>query len=880
MKPSTYMTAAEIRSAYLKFFESKGHTIVKSSPVVPQDDPTLLFTNAGMNQFKANFLGLDKSLNRATTAQKCIRAGGKHNDLDNVGYTARHHTFFEMLGNFSFGDYFKREAIHWAWELLTTVYKLPEDRLWVTVYFEDDEAYDIWKDEIHVPEERIIRIGDNKGARYMSDNFWMMGDTGPCGPCSEIFYDRGPKVQGGPPGSPDEDGDRYMEIWNLVFTQFNRDTSGKLNRLPRPNIDTGMGLERLASVLQDVPTNYDIDLFQNIMAAAKRAVEEAGAENVDPQSPSLKVIADHIRSCGFAIADGVKPGNEGRAYVLRRICRRAIRHGYKLGARGLFFYKLMGALAQEMGDVYPEIKNPKIADIIKAEEERFLATLSNGMQILEAAIAETKDGVLSGDVAFKLHDTYGFPVDLTGDVCREKGLGVDTEGFDRAMAEQKAKARAAGKFKVAADVLYTGENNVFTGYETLVEPEAKVLALYKGGVQVEEGAAGDDMIVILDKTPFYAEMGGQMGDAGVLENASTLLAVSETYRIKESVFGHVAHVKEGAVRVGDVFKAEVNAETRAAVARNHSVTHLMHKALREVLGAHVAQKGSLVTDKVTRFDFLHDKPLTAEEIAEVEAIVNKEILANTEVVTRVMSLEEAKTSGAVMLFGEKYGKTVRVVTVGTSTELCGGTHVARTGDIGSFKILGEAGISAGVRRMEAVTGLNAVALMQHQAKLLAEAALRFKTPAEELASKIDHLIETAKQLEKEVASYKEKLAAEQGASAVAKAEDVAGVKVLVTTLDGMDAKSLRTTMDDLKNKLKSAVILLAVAANGKIQFCAGVTKDLVGRVKAGELVNFAAAQAGGKGGGKPDMAMAGATDVTKLDAAMTSAKTWITEKLA
>ena len=880
MKPSTYMTAAEIRSAYLKFFESKGHTIVKSSPVVPQDDPTLLFTNAGMNQFKANFLGLDKSLNRATTAQKCIRAGGKHNDLDNVGYTARHHTFFEMLGNFSFGDYFKREAIHWAWELLTTVYKLPEDRLWVTVYFEDDEAYDIWKDEIHVPEERIIRIGDNKGARYMSDNFWMMGDTGPCGPCSEIFYDRGPKVQGGPPGSPDEDGDRYMEIWNLVFTQFNRDTSGKLNRLPRPNIDTGMGLERLASVLQDVPTNYDIDLFQNIMAAAKRAVEEAGAENVDPQSPSLKVIADHIRSCGFAIADGVKPGNEGRAYVLRRICRRAIRHGYKLGARGLFFYKLMGALAQEMGDVYPEIKNPKIADIIKAEEERFLATLSNGMQILEAAIAETKDGVLSGDVAFKLHDTYGFPVDLTGDVCREKGLTVDTEGFDRAMAEQKAKARAAGKFKVAADVLYTGENNVFTGYETLVEPEAKVLALYKGGVQVEEGAAGDDMIVVLDKTPFYAEMGGQMGDAGVLENASTLLAVSETYRIKESVFGHVAHVTEGVVRVGDVFKAEVNAETRAAVARNHSVTHLMHKALREVLGAHVAQKGSLVTDKVTRFDFLHDKPLTAEEIAEVEAIVNKEILANTEVVTRVMSLEEAKTSGAVMLFGEKYGKTVRVVTVGTSTELCGGTHVARTGDIGSFKILGEAGISAGVRRMEAVTGLNAVALMQHQAKLLAEAALRFKTPSEELASKIDHLMETAKQLEKEVASYKEKLAAEQGASAVAKAEDVAGVKVLVTTLDGMDAKSLRTTMDDLKNKLKSAVILLAVAANGKIQFCAGVTKDLVGRVKAGELVNFAAAQAGGKGGGKPDMAMAGATDVAKLDAAMTSAKTWIAEKLA
>lgn len=873
------MTAADIRQAYLKFFESKGHTIVKSSPVVPKDDPTLLFTNAGMNQFKANFLGLDKSLHRATTSQKCIRAGGKHNDLDNVGYTARHHTFFEMLGNFSFGDYFKHDAIHWAWELLTTVYKLPPERLWVTVYFEDDEAYNIWLNEIHVPAERIIRIGDNKGARYMSDNFWMMGDTGPCGPCSEIFYDRGPSVQGGPPGSPDEDGDRYMEIWNLVFTQFNRDTTGKLNRLPHPNIDTGMGLERIASVLQDVPTNYDIDLFQNIMAAAKNAVEEAGAQNVDPQSPSLKVIADHIRCCSFAVADGVKPGNEGRAYVLRRICRRAIRHGYKLGARGLFFYKLVDSVAQEMGDTYPEVKDPRIAEVIKSEEERFLQTLSNGMEILEAAIAETKDGVLDGNVAFKLHDTYGFPVDLTSDVCRERGLKVDVEAFDKAMDEQKSKARAAGKFKVAAGVLYTGENNTFEGYKTLDEPQAKVLALYRNGAQVEEAAAGDDVIVVLDKTPFYAEMGGQVGDVGILENGTTLLQVTDTFRIKESVFGHAAHIKEGSLKAGDVLDAQVDQATRAAVARNHSVTHIMHKALREVLGAHVAQKGSLVNSKVTRFDFTHDKPMTTEQIAEVEDIVNTEILANTPVLAREMSIEEAKKAGAVMLFGEKYGATVRVLDIGTSRELCGGTHVARTGDIGCFKIVSEAGISAGVRRVEAVTGMNALKLMQHNAALLTESAARFKTPAEELPGKIDRLIADAHELEKELTAAKDKLAAAQGANVVAKAEDVAGVKVLVAVLEGMDAKSLRTTMDDLKNKLGSAVILLAVAGD-KIQFCAGVTKDLTGRIKAGELVNAAAAVAGGKGGGKPDMAMAGAADVAKLADAMKAARTFIGEKLA
>ena len=880
MKPDTYMTAAEIRTAFLKFFESKGHPIVASSPVVPQDDPTLLFTNAGMNQFKDNFLGLDKSLQRATTAQKCIRAGGKHNDLDNVGYTARHHTFFEMLGNFSFGDYFKREAIAWAWELLTKVYKLPAERLWVTVYIEDDEAYDIWNKEIGVPAERIVRIGDNKGARYMSDNFWMMGDTGPCGPCSEIFFDRGPKIQGGPPGSPDEDGDRYMEIWNLVFTQFNRDTAGNMNRLPKPNIDTGMGLERLASVLQQVDTNYDIDLFQNLMRAAKQAVEEAGAENVDPQSPSLKVIADHIRSCGFAVADGVKPGNEGRAYVIRRICRRAIRHGYKLGARGPFFYKLIEPLAREMGDIYPEIKNPRIAEVIRAEEERFLQTLSNGMQILDEAMVECKDGVLPGDIAFKLHDTYGFPVDLTGDVCRERGLTVDTEGFEACMLEQKNKARAAGKFKIAADVLFTGDNNEFVGYDTLEVPQAKVLAVYKDGSQVEAAQAGDDVLVILDKTPFYAEMGGQVGDTGVLENGTTLLQVRDCLKLKASVFSHVAHVCEGEVKTGDTFKAVVDAKRREAIMRNHSVTHIMHKALREVLGEHVAQKGSLVNDAVTRFDFHHDKPMTAEEIRQVEDIVNAEILANTPVQCRVMSLADARTSGATMLFGEKYGETVRVLNIGTSVELCGGTHVARTGDIGSFKIISEAGISAGVRRVEAVTGLNSVRLMQDNADLLATAAAKFKAPAQELPEKIDHLGETVKRLEKELAEAKAKLAAKQGDEALSAAQDVNGVKVLLTTLEGIDAKTLRETMDKFKSKFGSAVIVLAVTGGDKAQLCAGVTKDLIGKIKAGELVNFVAAQCGGKGGGKPDMAMAGASDVKALPAALESARAWIAEKLA
>ncbi len=879
MKPSTYMTASEIRKAYLEFFKSKGHTIVKSSPVVPQDDPTLLFTNAGMNQFKANFLGLDKSLSRATTSQKCIRAGGKHNDLDNVGYTARHHTFFEMLGNFSFGDYFKREAISWAWELLTTVYKLPPERLWVTVYAEDDEAYGIWNQEIGVPADRIVRIGDNKGARYMSDNFWMMGDTGPCGPCSEIFYDRGPSVQGGPPGSPDEDGDRYLEIWNLVFTQFNRDASGKMNRLPRPNIDTGMGLERIASVLQDVPTNYDIDLFQNIMRAAKAAVEEAGATNVDPQSPSLKVIADHIRACAFSVADGVNPGNEGRAYVLRRIARRAIRHGYKLGARGLFFYKLVEPLAHEMGELYPELNNPRIAEVLRAEEERFGMTLATGMEILEAAIAHTKDGVLDGEIAFKLHDTYGFPVDLTGDVCRERGLKVDIDAFNLAMNEQREKARASAKFKIAAGLVYNGEAGLFTGYSELEEGSSKVLALYKDGTEVESVNAGDDVVVVLNKTPFYAEMGGQVGDAGTLTNATTLLKVRDTFRIKANVFGHAAHVAEGKVTKGDTLTAKVDAERRAAIARNHSVTHIMHKALREVLGVHVAQKGSLVNESMTRFDFSHEKPMTAEEIAEVEAIVNREILANTETLCRELPLEEAKATGATMLFGEKYGKTVRVMNIGTSCELCGGTHVHRTGDIGLFKVLGEAGISAGVRRIEAVTGFNALALAQKDAALLAAASAKFKAPAEELSEKIDQVQGEIRSLEHDLERAKSKLAAHQVAGLVHQITEIHGTKVLITVLEDLDPKALRSTVDFVKDQLTSVVILFAVKSDDKLQFCAGVTKNLLGKVKAGELVNVAAAAAGGKGGGRPDIAMAGATDVTKLEAAFSAARAFLTEKL-
>ena len=725
------MKTSQIRETFLKFYESKGHTIVHSSPVVPGNDPTLLFTNAGMNQFKDVFLGFDKRpYTRATTAQKCIRAGGKHNDLDNVGYTARHHTFFEMLGNFSFGDYFKRDAIKFAWELLTKYFMLPAEKLWVTVYAEDDEAFDIWNKEVGVPADRIVRIGDNKGARYMSDNFWMMGDTGPCGPCSEIFYDHGEEVQGGPPGSPDEDGDRYIEIWNLVFMQFNRDENGVMHKLPKPSVDTGMGLERIAAVLQHVHSNYEIDLFKNLLAAVKKAVEEAGATDVDPESPSLKVIADHIRACTFSVADGILPGNEGRAYVLRRICRRAIRHGYKLGARKPFFAGLVDAVIAEMGEAYPEIKNPKIKTILAKEEERFAQTLSQGMQMLEDAIAETKNGVLDGKVAFKLHDTYGFPVDLTADVCRERDMTVDMEGFDAAMQEQRDKARASAKFKMAAGLEYNGPDTTFTGYTETAHQGAKVIALYHDGEQVEEVPAGEDCVVVLDQTPFYGESGGQVGDTGVMKNDTSIVRVIDTQKIKAKVTGHHAHVEEGHVKVGDVFDVAIDAERRASIRRNHSVAHLLQYALREVLGDHVQQRGSWVGPDVTRFDFTNTEAMTIEQIHEVEDIVNREILANAEVTVREMPIEEAKKTGALMLFGEKYGSTVRVVQIGPSCELCGGTHVARTGDIGSFKILSESAIAAGIRRVEVTTGMNVVAFTRKEENTIREVCAALKSPVD------------------------------------------------------------------------------------------------------------------------------------------------------
>ena len=868
------LTANEIRNSFKSFFESKGHQIVPSAPMVIKDDPTLMFTNAGMNQFKDIILGNHPAkYKRVADSQKCLRVSGKHNDLEEVGHDTYHHTMFEMLGNWSFGDYFKKEAINWAWEYLVDVLKIDPKNLYATVFEgspeegleRDNEAAAFW--EQHLPKDHILN-----GNKH--DNFWEMGDTGPCGPCSEIHIDsRSEEEKAKVPGSQlvNKDHPQVIEIWNLVFMQFNRKADGSLEGLPAKVIDTGMGFERLVRTLQGKTSNYDTDVFQPILKAiADMAGTTYGKDN--QQDIAMRVIADHIRSCGFAVADGVKPGNEGRAYVIRRICRRAIRHGYKLGARGPFFYKLVEPLAREMGDIYPEIKNPKIAEVIRAEEERFLQTLSNGMQILDEAMAECKDGVLPGDIAFKLHDTYGFPVDLTGDVCRERGLTVDTEGFEACMLEQKNKARAAGKFKIAADVLFTGDNNEFVGYDTLEVPQAKVLAVYKDGSQVEAAQAGDDVLVILDKTPFYAEMGGQVG--------TTLLQVRDCLKLKASVFSHVAHVCEGEVKTGDTFKAVVDAKRREAIMRNHSVTHIMHKALREVLGEHVAQKGSLVNDAVTRFDFHHDKPMTAEEIRQVEDIVNAEILANTPVQCRVMSLADARTSGATMLFGEKYGETVRVLNIGTSVELCGGTHVARTGDIGSFKIISEAGISAGVRRVEAVTGLNAVRLMQDNADLLATAAAKFKAPAQELPEKIDHLGETVKRLEKELAEAKAKLAAKQGDEALSAAQDVNGVKVLLTTLEGIDAKTLRETMDKFKSKFGSAVIVLAVTGGDKAQLCAGVTKDLIGKIKAGELVNFVAAQCGGKGGGKPDMAMAGASDVKALPAALESARAWIAEKLA
>ncbi|KVW15847.1 alanine--tRNA ligase [Burkholderia sp. Bmkn7] len=874
------MKAAEIREKFLKFFESKGHTIVRSSSLVPGNDPTLMFTNSGMVQFKDVFLGTDpRPYSRATTAQRSVRAGGKHNDLENVGYTARHHTFFEMLGNFSFGDYFKHDAIKFAWELLTTVYQLPKDKLWVTVYQEDDEAYDIWAKEVGVPTERIIRIGDNKGARYASDNFWTMGDTGPCGPCTEIFYDHGPDVWGGPPGSPEEDGDRYIEIWNLVFMQFNRDAQGNMTRLPKQSVDTGMGLERLAAVLQHVHSNYEIDLFQNLIKAAARVTEVSDLTN-----NSLKVIADHIRACSFLIVDGVIPGNEGRGYVLRRIVRRAIRHGYKLGRKGAFFHKLVADLVAEMGVAYPELKEAeqRVTDVLRQEEERFFETIEHGMSILEAALAdvEAKGGkVLDGELAFKLHDTYGFPLDLTADVCRERGMTVDEPAFDDAMARQREQARAAGKFKATQGLEYTGAKTTFHGYEEIAFDDAKVVALYVDGSAVNEVKAGQDAVVVLDHTPFYAESGGQVGDQGVLANAATRFAVADTLKVQADVIGHHGTLEQGTLKVGDVLRAEIDAHRRARTQRNHSATHLMHKALREVLGAHVQQKGSLVDAEKTRFDFAHNAPMTDDEIRRVEQIVNNEILANAPGIVRVMPYDEAVKGGAMALFGEKYGDEVRVLDLGFSRELCGGTHVHRTGDIGLFKIVVEGGVAAGIRRVEAITGDNALRYVQELDARVNEAAAALKAQPSELTQRIAQVQDQVKSLEKELGALKSKLASSQGDELAQQAVEIGGVYVLAATLDGADAKTLRETVDKLKDKLKNAAIVLAAVEGGKVSLIAGVTPDASKKVKAGELVNFVAQQVGGKGGGRPDMAQAGGTEPANLPGALAGVKGWVEERL-
>jgi alanyl-tRNA synthetase len=874
------MKVSQIRQAYLDFFASKGHQIVPSSPVVPGDDPTLLFTNAGMNQFKDVFLGFDKRpYSRATTAQKCIRAGGKHNDLDNVGYTARHHTFFEMLGNFSFGDYFKKEAIQFAWDLLTQVFKLPKEKLLVTVYAEDDEAYAIWKDQIGIPADRIIRIGDNKGARYASDNFWMMGDTGPCGPCTEIFYDHGAHIPGGPPGSPDEDGDRFIEIWNNVFMQFNRDEAGNMHPLPKPSVDTGMGLERIAAVLQHVHSNYEIDLFVNLLKAAKEAVDAAGGGNCDANSPSLKVIADHIRACSFVVVDGVIPGNAGRGYVLRRIARRAIRHGYKLGARKPFFYQLVPALVKEMGDAYPELRaaQDKVSEVLKQEEERFFQTIANGMEILENALVGGAK-VIDGETAFRLHDTFGFPLDLTADVCRERGVTVDAEGFEQAMQKQRDQARAAGKFKVAQGLEYAGKPTQFHGYENLKHEGAKIVALYVDGASVQAIKAGDAAVVVLDNTPFYAESGGQVGDQGELRNDSARFGVQDTFKIQADVFGHQGELLEGELKLGDSLNAIVDTKLRLETMRNHSATHILHKALREVLGDHVQQKGSLVDATKTRFDFTHNAPISAAEIRRIEDIVNAEILANAATSAKVMSLDDAQKTGAMMLFGEKYGEEVRVLEIGSSKELCGGTHVQRTGDIGSLKIVSESGVAAGIRRVEAVTGSNALHFLQGLEDRINEAAAILKTHPGDLVNRVTQLQDSLRHAERELEKVNSRFAASQGDELANQAIDVNGIKVLAARLDGADAQVLRETMDALKAKLKTAAIVLASVQGDKVSLIAGVTADTISKVKAGDLVNFVALQVGGKGGGKPEMAMAGGTNPAALPAALAGVQDWVASK--
>jgi alanyl-tRNA synthetase len=883
MSQATF-SVSDIRKTFLDFFESKGHTVVASSPLVPGNDPTLMFTNSGMVQFKDVFLGSDKrSYVRAASVQACLRAGGKHNDLENVGYTARHHTFFEMLGNWSFGDYFKRESLEWAWELLTQVYKLPADKLYATVYMEDDEAHGIWEGifvkagwtpERIKAENRIIRIGDNKGGRYKSDNFWMMADTGPCGPCSEIFYDHGAHIPGGPPGSPDEDGDRFIEIWNNVFMQFNMDETGAVTPLPAPCVDTGMGLERLAAILQQVHSNYEIDIFDALIKAASR---ETGC--TDLNNKSLRVIADHIRATSFLVSDGVVPSNEGRGYVQRRIIRRAIRHGYLLGQKKPFFHKLVPDLVQLMGAAYPNMADQaeRIADVLRVEEERFFETLQSGMQILDSAL----DGgvkVLPGEVAFKLHDTYGFPLDLSADVCRERGLSVDEAGFSAAMEKQKAQARAAGKFKMDKALDYSGEGNYFVGYDDLTA-NAQVLALYADGNAVNELKAGQSGVVVLDTTPFYAESGGQVGDQGVLNNAGGQFNVADTLKIKADVFGHHGEVKSGSLKVGDAVQAHVDLAVRAATVRNHSATHLMHKALREVLGSHVQQKGSLVNAERTRFDFAHNAPVTDAEIRQIEAQVNAEILANAAAQARVMDIESAQKTGAMMLFGEKYGETVRVLDIGSSRELCGGTHVKATGDIGLFKIVGEGGVAAGVRRIEAVTGANALAYLQSLEDTVTQAAGALKAQPAELNARIQQVLDQVKALEKELAAAKGKLASAQGDELMTQAVDIKGIKLLVAQLEGADAKTLRDTMDKLKDKMKTAVIVLTAVDGDKVNIAAGVTADTLGKVKAGELANFVAQQVGGKGGGKPDMAMAGGTNPAALPAALASVQAWVTERV-
>ena len=983
------MNSSEIRQNFLQYFASKGHTIISSSSLVPSNDPTLLFTNSGMVQFKDCFLGHDKrAYVRATSSQRCVRAGGKHNDLENVGYTARHHTFFEMLGNFSFGDYFKRDAILYAWELLTVVYKLPAEKLWVTVYAEDDEAYNIWANEVGVPAARIVRIGDNKGARYASDNFWQMADTGPCGPCSELFYDHGEEVFGGPPGSADAEGDRYIEIWNLVFMQYNRDEQGVLHPLPKPSVDTGMGLERIAAVMQHVHSNYEIDLFQNLITAAARETESN-----DLTKNSLKVIADHIRACAFLIVDGVIPGNEGRGYVLRRIIRRAIRHGYKLGVRSAFFYRIVPDLVAEMGVAFPELANDqkRIGEVLRQEEERFFDTIHDGMEILEIhlginslkkkwikdklgidsaggrfegvgvnlvvdfweeskgvavrlydvegtqheplaerlsknirwlndfgtskgikkfiAVITSNNGdlpvaaknillasdfsveykllninelepykILDGALAFRLHDTFGFPLDLTADVCRERNFKIDIAGFDTAMARQKQQARAAGKFKMAINLEVDAAATIFHGYDTL-EWNGNVLALYKEGAAVNELLEGEMGVVVLDDTPFYAESGGQVGDCGVLQSSHGVFAVEDTQKIQASVFGHHGVMKAGKLTVGNNVNARVDMAARNSTMRNHSATHLMHKALHEVLGSHVQQKGSLVDADKTRFDFVHTQPMTDAEIRKVENLVNAEILINAATQARVMAIDDAQKTGALMLFGEKYGDEVRVLDIGTSRELCGGTHVSRTGDIGLFKIVAESGVAAGVRRVEAVTGEGALTYIQQQENQLQQVASAIKSQPAEAAARVMQIMENVKSLEKELATLKSKLASAQGDDLIKQVVGVNGVKILAAEMTGADAKSLRETLDKLKDKLKNCVVLLAATETGKVTLIAGVSSNLTGKVKAGELVNFVALQVGGKGGGRADMAQAGGTRPEHLPAALKSVVEWVSERM-